>query len=310
METVRLVEAPLLDALSRSNSVIATVAALTRRVGEPIHTPFAHSQVEVDMAHRLVAILALLTAAPAAAQHREIEAGAGIWLGNPARIEDFVVKSTPSISAAWTNWYDERKGWAAGVVAVPHYDDRETVYVGHVTWRRRWIRDDGSFNHLGFGAGLWTWHYRRPAEAAPFRSLAFMPYWHVEALATRRIRDGLSLRAGLTVTPLLHIPLVVQPTAMLVWSGRELSPAVDVWRMQEPVVTPEQEPDERQTSRTRHNAIVAGIAVGGAGCLMGMGAVATGSEEISLGGICALSAMFLGGIATGTVLLVDWYSNQ
>ena len=35
---------------------------------------------------------------------------------------------------------------------------------------------------------------------------------------------------------------------------------------------------------------------------MGMGAVATGSEDISLGGICALSAMFLGGIATGTVL--------
>ena len=42
--------------------------------------------------------------------------------------------------------------------------------------------------------------------------------WHVEALTTRRIRDGLSLRAGVTFTPLLHIPIIVQPVVMAVWS--------------------------------------------------------------------------------------------
>ena len=204
------------------------------------------------MAYRLVVILTLLAAVPASAQDQEVEAGAGLWLANPARVEDFVVKSTASVSAAWTNWYDERKGWTAGIVAVPHYDDRQTVYLGHVTWRRRWIRDDGTFNHLGFGLGPWIWHDRVPYGVQSHPSLALRLFWHVEALATRRIRDRLSLRAGVTITPLLHIPVVVQPTAMLVWSGRELSPVVNVWAMQEAAMTPEQEePDERRTNSTR-----------------------------------------------------------
>ena len=170
------------------------------------------------MAHRLALILVLLTAVPVSAQDREIEAGTGLWLLNPARVADFDVRSTPSVNVAWTNWYDEQSGWTVGVHAMPRYGADERMLFGHVTYRRRWIHDDeGSFTHVGFGAGPTVFHEDVSAGYS-WPSYHFRFLWHVEAMKTERIRDGLSLRVGFTVTPLLYIPLVVQPVAMVVWS--------------------------------------------------------------------------------------------
>ena len=171
------------------------------------------------MAHRLALILALLVAAPVSAQDREIEAGAGMWFLNPLRVLDFKQESTPAANAAWTNWYGERSGWTVGVQVLSSLGGgTEAALFGHVTWRRRWLHGgEGNFTHLGVGAGPTVWHYLYPYETSePSWGYSFL--WHVEALTTRRIRDGLALRAGVTFTPLLHIPIIVQPAVMVVWS--------------------------------------------------------------------------------------------
>ena len=170
------------------------------------------------MAHRLALILALLAAAPVAAQDRELEAGAGMWFLNPLRVLDFEQESIPSANAAWTNWYGERSGWTVGVQALPSLGSgSESALFGHVTWRRRWLHaGDGNFTHLGVGAGPTVWRYDYLHDTSEPWAFSFL--WHVEALTTRRIRDGLALRAGVTFTPLLHIPVIVQPVVMVVWS--------------------------------------------------------------------------------------------
>ncbi len=167
------------------------------------------------MACRLALILFLLAVAPASAEDRDIEAGAGWWFVNPLRVLDFDQGSSPSANAAWTNWYSERSGWTIGALALPSYG---SGFFGHLTWRRRWLHDgEGNFTHLGFGAGPTLWYYGYPHETTePSWSFSFL--WHVEALTTHRIRDGLALRAGVTFTPLLHIPIIVQPVVMAVWS--------------------------------------------------------------------------------------------
>ena len=93
--------------------------------------------------------------------------------------------------------------------------ERAFVTYGHVTWRRRWLLDDGqSFFHFGFGIGptvhwetnlvrKWnpeipTWYYDGETQTGP--QVSFM--WHAELLATRRLRDGLDLRGGITFSPL------------------------------------------------------------------------------------------------------------
>ena len=170
------------------------------------------------MTHGLGLVLVLLAAVPALAQDREVEAGAGMWLLNPLSLTEFDQRLTPSVSAAWTSWYNERSGWTVGAVALPFYDDGETALFGHVTWRRRWVHgEEGNFTHFGFGAGPVVWHFDTSADSS-WRSWHFRFLWHVEALTTRRIRDGLALRAGVTFTPLLHIPIIVQPVVTVVWS--------------------------------------------------------------------------------------------
>ena len=171
------------------------------------------------MAHRLTLVLVLLMAAPASAQDREIEAGGGVWLVNPLNLLDFEQRASPSTNFAWTNWYSERSGLTVGVQALPSYDGGwESGFFGHVTWRRRWIHSrEGNFTHLGVGGGPTVWIYRYPGDpTGPAAGVSLL--YHVEVLTTRRIRDGLSLRAGVTFTPLLHIPIIVQPAVMIVWS--------------------------------------------------------------------------------------------
>ncbi len=170
------------------------------------------------MTYRLALIVVQLVAAPVAAQDqeaqdREFEAGGGAWLVNPLGVLDFDRIAAPSANIAWTNWYSERSGWTAGVLALPVFADETTAIFGHVTWRRRWIHGEGNFTHLGVGGGPTLWLHGHPK---PERGVSVL--YHVEVLTTRRIRDGLSLRAGVTFTPLLHVPIIVQPAVMLVWS--------------------------------------------------------------------------------------------
>ena len=47
--------------------------------------------------------------------------------------------------------------------------------------------------------------------------MRFNLLYHVELLFTRRVREGLDVRAGVTVTPFLYVPVIVQPVVMAVW---------------------------------------------------------------------------------------------
>lgn len=172
------------------------------------------------MAFRLIWIaLVLLAAAPASGQEpdREIEFGGGWYNFNPLRIEDFNQWSAPSVNLAWTTWYSERAGWTVGAMPVlGGYRNQRAVF-GHFTWRRRWLQNGkGNFLHLGLGAGSMVSKYVYSYSPRETRLWIYF-LWHVEVLATRRIRDGLALRAGVTFTPLLHLPIAAQPLVMIVW---------------------------------------------------------------------------------------------
>ena len=58
-----------------------------------------------------------------------------------------------------------------------------------------------------------TWYYDGETEAG--LKVSFM--WHAELLATRRLRDELDLRGGITFLPLLYLPMTPQPVMMAVW---------------------------------------------------------------------------------------------
>ena len=101
---------------------------------------------------------------------------------------------------------------------------------GHFTWRRRWLLGNGQTTaHFGLGTGpmtIWrtypitkwstelqTFHRDGSTESR----LLFGFMWHAELLVTGHVRDGLDVRAGVTFTPLLHIPMTLQPVVMAVW---------------------------------------------------------------------------------------------
>lgn len=198
------------------------------------------------MNHRLAIALAIIlpAASPAPAQMepgRELEVGGGWFQFNPLGIDDInVFPSGPSVNLAWTRWRNERTGITVGVTPIfarvepgegNEVVERAFVTYGHVTWRRRWLLDDGqSFFHFGFGIGptvhwetnlvrKWnpeipTWYYDGETQTGP--QVSFM--WHAELLATRRLRDGLDLRGGITFSPLLYLPMTAQPVMMAVWA--------------------------------------------------------------------------------------------
>lgn len=197
------------------------------------------------MTRRLAIVFAvvLLEATPALAQEpgRELEVGGGWFQWNPLGIDDIVVfPSGPSANLAWTTWRSERTGITVGVTPILGRVDpsegndvveRAFFTYGHVTWRQRWLLEDGqSFVHFGLGIGpTFYWEANRVLKWNPEiprwytddeteAGLKAFFLWHAELLATRRLRDGLDLRAGVTFTPLLYLPLTAQPVVMAVWS--------------------------------------------------------------------------------------------
>lgn len=189
------------------------------------------------MACRLILFI-LLAATPALAQMepgRELELGGGWFQFDPLDIGDLGGRwGGPSIDLAWTSWWSERAGIAVGVTSVLRSLEPAgalpPLFYGHVTLRRRWVDADGrGFLHVGVGGGpvlalhnryVKAWDAERETTyhtGETKRELGLGYLWHVELMVTRSLRDGLNLRVGVTTTPLLYIPLTVQPVAMAVW---------------------------------------------------------------------------------------------
>ena len=197
------------------------------------------------MIYRLAIVfaVALLAATTVLAQERgrELELGGGWFQFNPLGIGDlgFNGPSGPSVNLAWTTWLSERTGITVGVTPIlarlnPH-EENELIELafpiyGHFTWRRRWLLGNGPTTaHFGLGTGpmaIWrtdpitkwstelqTFHLDGSTESG----LKFGYMWHAELLVTGHVRDGLDLRAGVTFTPLLHVPMTLQPVVMAVW---------------------------------------------------------------------------------------------
>ena len=193
--------------------------------------------------HRLAILFATLlsTAAPAPGQEptTEIEFGGGWHQWNPLGIEDIVVyPSGPSVNFAWTTWLSERRGVAAGITAVlwrvdprEHNDVAERAFpvYAYAAHRWRWRRSDRDTVHFGVGGGwlAWSettrvlrWYPEIPAwgySGETEGSVQGSPWFHAEVFLTRRVRDGLAVRLGVTFTPLLYVPMTGQPLVMSVW---------------------------------------------------------------------------------------------
>ena len=174
------------------------------------------------MAYRLAIAFAvvLLATSPVLAQEsgQELELGGGWFQTNPFDgIYDLSGPSGPSANFAWTRWRNERTGITVGVTTVLSREGNDIVgraffTYGHITLRRRWLQSDGHGSvHVGLGVGptVLKWN--------PEMQVRFL--WHAELYFTRRVRDGLSLRGGIAVTPIPHLPplLTAQPVLMAVW---------------------------------------------------------------------------------------------
>ena len=63
------------------------------------------------------------------------------------------------------------------------------------------------------GPEIPAWGYPGETEG----SVQGSPWFHAEVFLTRRVRDGLAVRLGVTFTPLLYVPMTAQPLVMSVW---------------------------------------------------------------------------------------------
>ena len=169
------------------------------------------------MVHRLAlaSAIALLAAAPALAQ--ELEVGGGWFQPNPLG-GGWEGPKGPSLDLAFTEWRGRigvtlggtavfgREG--IGLTAHPH------VYTS-VALRHRWMNADGrGFLHAGAGVGPLFW--RRTPARRPETQITLL--WHVEVMATRTLRPGLHLRAGISAMPWPARLLAAQATAKLAWT--------------------------------------------------------------------------------------------
>ena len=91
---------------------------------------------------------------------------------------------------------------------------------------------------------------------------------------------------------------VLCATAPLTLDGREITPVLDVWRLQEPVAEPEDKPEG---TTIVHGALAGALA----GCFYGVGVAGSG-DDLSRTGSCVLNGLFFGGVGAGAVALVKW----
>ena len=191
------------------------------------------------MAYRLAIAfgVVLLATSPVLAQEsgQELELGGGWFQTNPFDgIYDLSGPSGPSANFAWTRWRNERTGITVGVTTILPREGNDIVgrvfNYGHITWRRRWLQSEGHGSvHVGLGVGPTVfWETNPVLKWNPEMQVRYYDgeaglkcrfLWHAELYFTRRVRDGLSLRGGIAVTPIPYLPplLIAQPVLMAVW---------------------------------------------------------------------------------------------
>ena len=102
--------------------------------------------------------------------------------------------------------------------------------------------------------------------------------------------------------------LAASPWLML--DGRDLSPVVEVWALQEPVVPATEAEEEPGAAGFAASPPGCNSAIDGAvgGCIYGA-AMGSMSTDISTSGSCVLNAMAFSGIVAGTVAFANWYKD-
>lgn len=190
------------------------------------------------MTRRLATVFAvvLLEATPVPAQEpgRELEFGGGWFQWNPLGIDDIsVLPSGPSLNLTWASWHSKRQGVTAVLAKVDPREHNQVlerafpVYT-HATYRWRWRQSDpGDSVHFGLGGGLAAWRQTNrvsrwnPDTPGDYfvdteSAVRFFGLWHAELFLTRRVRDDLDVRAGVTFMP-VPWPMTAQPVVMAVW---------------------------------------------------------------------------------------------
>lgn len=175
------------------------------------------------------AIVVAMAAAPAPAQttddpdhSTELELGGGWVLSDLLGLEDLTGVAGPAIDAAWTRWRG-RSGIGFGAMAVfGLHDDHKTYFerglqgpvptviasvphiYAHANWRRRWIGGGPLIHQDRLGPGRFI--------------TSVAPVWHIEAMVTYEIREGLSARVGAESIQWLFVPLSLRASATIVWT--------------------------------------------------------------------------------------------
>ena len=174
-------------------------------------------RVPVVMAPCAVLVIGVTTMSAAAQSRHEIELGGGYLSSSvPDNIQ---LPSVPTVDARGLRWWNPR--WAiAGHVLVgigselPRYDyvlKRSRLTYVQATVRYRYPLSPGTDLHVGFGWGMASWRATaadsRGRVRSETRSSAWLPA--VETLVSQAVTDRLSVRAGVTGVPLIHVHPVV-----------------------------------------------------------------------------------------------------
>lgn len=101
----------------------------------------------------------------------------------------------------------------------------------------------------------------------------------------------------------------------LTLNGNELSPVIEVWKLQEPAVDPDPEADDKEPAASaskffaaRHPIWTGAIFGAGGGCVYGA-AVGSTTSDITAAGSCVANAIVFSGLIAGTVAFARWYRD-
>ena len=165
------------------------------------------------LAGLLICMAGSLALAQPGADEAEFEFGGGYHYGFDLGSDWYGVPSTPTVDVRITRWTSDRWGMSVrGLVGLGGLlrghagaERRHPTYAQVLIRYRRGSRD-GLGLHLGIGGGMWG--------AVDEDGFAFG--YHilgVEALASKRLNDRLSIRGGVSTV----VPLHVHPTVLLAW---------------------------------------------------------------------------------------------
>ena len=111
----------------------------------------------------------------------------------------------------------------------------------------------------------------------------------------------------------MAVPASAQDREVLITlDGRELSPVVEVWRIQEPAVpAAEADADEEPAAvgfAARHPILTGAIFGAVGGCIYGA-AIGSTTSDLKASDFCMANALVWSGIVAGTVAFARWYRD-